>query len=366
MTHAHRGFWVAIAVAAIMVLSSLVVFGGALAPQTPSATGTASPTITTLVTSPPSHETSTSSPRSFGINTALASAVKNTEQKILADGGNLANYHPPNLHAPPSLASTNGVVTPLYSIAPAPMGVAYYGVSNTTGVQTGTVVNTTSLGGTWDTTDPIGTAAELFDTSAGNAAGEFGAQLNTVLVNVTIKGQTSFTANPNAPTGCPTTSYYQGLPGNACPNEFWLQNYIEYNEGTHSLTISNEIWNFSNPSADWASSQSSGTNTIAGFGLLEEGEVYQGPSSGTISVAPPFSLALYINYTQGPCHTDTVAGTGIASCGVVSTSQPVNELFMNYTVRNSVGARVCPVTVPTGRVWGRMTMCTSTPSRRGR
>ena len=53
------------------------------------------------------------------------------------------------------------------------------------------------------------------------------------------------------------------------PNEFWLQNYIQYTESTHSLTISNEIWNFSNPTADWASTQSGGTNTLAGFGSVE-------------------------------------------------------------------------------------------------
>jgi hypothetical protein len=235
------------------------------------------------------------------------------------------------------------------------MGVAYYGLSNTTGTLQGTTVNTTSLAGTWSTTDPIATAAELFDTSSGNGAGEFGAQLNSVLVNVTLGGQTSFGPNGNTPVnGCGGVG-----PTAPCPNEFWLQNYIEYTESTHVLQIGDEIWNFSNPTADWASSQSSGTRTIVGFGTVQEGELYALSGSGyalSVTIAPPFSLALYINYTQGPCHTDAVAGTGVPSCGsgatAVSTTDPVNELFMNYTIRNSVGAPVCPASEPTGRVCG--------------
>ncbi|MGP8131974.1 MAG: thermopsin family protease [Thermoplasmata archaeon] len=286
----------------------------------------------------------------LGTNNVLAASVQAKEQALLASGGSLANFHPPNLHQAPPLKDTNGLVTPLYYVAPAPMGVAYYGLNNTTGTIQGTSVNTTSLAGTWKTTDPLGTAAELFDTSSGNAAGAFGAQLNTVLVNVTLKGQTSFGPNVNTPSnGCENYNSQMGNPlSTSCPNEFWLQNYIQYTESTHTLTVSNEIWNFSNPAADFAS----GSSTLVGFGSVESSEVYQGPSSGTITIAPPFSLALYFNYTQGPCHTDSPAGTGIASCGAVSTTQPVNELFMNYTVRNSAGVRVCPSSIPTGRVCG--------------
>jgi Thermopsin len=280
----------------------------------------------------------------------LAASVAAKEKAILDSTGSLSNFHPPNLHQAPPLSQTHGLVTPLYSIAPAPMGVAYYGLSDTTGTLQGTTVNTTSLAGTWKTTDPIGTAAELFDTSSGNAAGEFGAQLNTVLVNVTLGGQTSFGPNDNTPfNGCENYNNVTGNPlTTSCPNEFWLQNYIEYTEATHTLTISNEIWNFSNPAADFVG----GSSTLVGFGSVEDSEVYQGPSSGTITVAPPFSLALYLNYTQGPCHTDSVAGTGVPSCGVVSTSHSVNELFMNYTVRNSAGVRECPTSIPAGRLCG--------------
>ncbi|MCI4343947.1 MAG: thermopsin family protease, partial [Thermoplasmata archaeon] len=348
---------VPVALVSILVLSSLVVLATPIPASTPSGPVTISNSVSAV--NSPASSAAPSNAKGFGINSVLAAAVKEKEATLLANNFNLTNFHPPNLHQAPPLRSTHGVVTPLYSVAPAPLGVAYYGLSNTTGSIQATNLNTTSLAGTWNTTDPIGTAAELFDTSSGNAAGSFGAQLNTVLVNVTVKGDTSFANshdNNEAPTFCPANTYYIGnLPGNACPNEFWLQNYIQYTESTHSLTISNEIWNFSNPTADWASTQSGGTNTLAGFGSVESGEVYQGPSSGTIVIPAPFtfSLALYINYTQGPCRADSPAGVGIASCpAAYGTTYPVNELFMNYTVRSSTGARLCPSSVPTGRVCG--------------
>ncbi len=228
------------------------------------------------------------------------------------------------------------------------MGVAYFGLNNTTGTMQGTTVNTTSIAGTWQTTDPLGTQSELFDTSSGNAAGSFGAQLNSVLVNISLKGATAYGPNsPNAPTGC--SGFYTGVESDYCPNVFWLQNYIQYTVSSHTLTISNEIWNFSNPTADWAGT---GTNTIEGFGSVEDSEVYQGPTTASIAATPPFTVELFMNYTQGPCHTDSVAGTGVPSCGSLSTTEPNNELFMNYTVLNSAGTRVCPSSEPTGRVCG--------------
>ncbi len=347
MTQTRPRFWVALAIAAIMVISSSIVIATANAPSV------TQPPITVTPTPSPSSQSSGSalSPATgqLGINSGLASAVAAKEQAILSSGGSLANFHPPNLHQAPPLSSTHGLVTPLYSVAPAPMGVAYYGESDTDGTLQGTTVNTTSLAGSWSTADPIATAAELFDTSSGNAAGEFGAQLNTVLVNVTVGGQTSFGPNANAPgAGCSATT---GTV--SCPNEFWLQNYIEYTESTHALQIGDEIWNFSNPNASWSGSASTGTHTLTGFGSVSGG-LYGLSGSGyafTVTVAPPFSLVLYINYTQGPCHTDSPAGTGVPSCGSVSTTEPVNELFMNYTIIKN-GARVCPTTEPTGRVCG--------------
>jgi len=70
---------------------------------------------------------------------------------------------------------------------------------------------------------------------------------------------------------------------------------------------------------------------------------------------------LYINVTRGPRHTDSVPGTGVPSCtadgSTVSTTEPVNEVFFNYSVWKTPsqacpsgdvcqGQHVCPATEP--------------------
>jgi hypothetical protein len=234
------------------------------------------------------------------------------------------------------------------------MGVAYYGESNTTGTTQATTLNTSSLAGTWSTTDPDGIQANYLDGSnTGNPAGAYGAQLNAVLTNVTLQGQTAFATDNNAPTGCPSEGGYVGLPGNVCPNEFWMQTYIEYTVSTHVLQVGDEIWNFSNPTANFAGT---GTKTMEGFGAVDDSELYELSGSGyafSVTIPYPFTLVLYINTTQGPCHVDSpTAKGGVPSCGTLSTTEPNNELFMNYTILNSVGARVCPTALSGNRPCG--------------
>jgi thermopsin len=325
---------------------SPVVQGSAIAPSASSA-----PTPAT----PPSNGFPT-----FGTNSRLAATVANDERSLVAAGRGESAFHPPNLHAAPPLASTGDMVTPLYSIAPAPMGEGYFGLSNTTGHLRSTTVNTTSLVGTYSTSDPTGTQTEEFDVSTGSSYNDiqpaddsYGAQLNAVITNVTILGQNSFynPKDPDAPAGCPG---YDGNPmtGRApCPNEFWMQNYIEYVPGTDTMQIGDEIWNFSNPSGSWGVYNGSTVDqqSAVGFGSISDGLYYltNTPSEygPTIKIAYPFTLALYLNVTRGPCHLDTVPGTGVPSCSVdgttVSTTEPVNEIFFNYSVWKSAG-QPCP------------------------
>jgi thermopsin len=337
-------------------------------PEVPSA-----PAIGSSVDS--SHSGTTA--RQFGTNANLAATVAADEKALVASGRNPSLIHPPNLHQAPPLSSTSGSVTPLYSIAPAPMGVGYFGLSNTSGTIQNTTVNTTSLAGTYSTGDPVGTQTEEFDVSTGSsysdlqpARDSYGAQLNSVLTNVTLFGQTSFynPSDPAAPTGCPG---YAGNPETGpapCPNEFWMQNYIEYVPSTHSLQIGDEVWNFSDPTGSWGAPFSGSTadeNSVVGFGSVADGLYYltNTPSEygPTINIAYPFTLALFINITRGPCHTDTVPGTGVPSCTVdgstVSTTAPVNEIFFNYSLWKTpsqtcptgdtcTGQHVCPATEP--------------------
>ncbi len=329
------GLFVLIAVLILSAVSAVATPGGALGRT--SAGNVVASAVPTGGTAAHAAKGSSGGATTFGVDSARAATVAADERSHLSGSGNPGAFLPPNLNQAPALASTGDHVVPLYSIAPAPMGVAYYGLSNTTGVTQTATLNTTSLEGTFSTSDPLGVQTEEFDFGSQNT---YGAQLNAVFTNVTLFGQTSFGPNTNAPTGCPTGTNL------SCPNEFWLQNVINYNTASHALSFENNIWNFSNPTAAWTS----GTNAVQGFSTPRGG--YYATGGPTITISYPFTLALYLNTTTGPCHLDTVAGSGASSCGTVSTTAPVNEVFFNYSVWNSAGQHVCPTTESTGKVCG--------------
>ncbi|MGB7124547.1 MAG: thermopsin family protease [Thermoplasmata archaeon] len=358
----------ALALVLIMVGSGLA---GASAPSA-AASAPVVASVPATATSP-----SATTPATFATNPLLASTVAADKASLASSGLNPAAIHPPNLHQAPSLASTGGTITPLYSVAPAPMGAGYFGLSNTTGTTKGTTVNTTSLAGIYSSSDLLGTQTEEFDVPTGAsyddiqpAYDSYGAQLNSVLTNVTLFGHTTLynPNDPDAPTGCPG---YDGNPSSGvapCPNEFWMQNYIEYVPATHSLQIGDEIWNFSNPTASWGSynpHSSVDKQSLVGFGSIDYGLYFltNTPSEygPTINIAYPFTLILYVNTTRGPCHLDTVPGTGVPSCtahgSTVSMTEPVNEVFFNYSIWKTpsqpcpsgdvcTGQHVCPATEP--------------------
>jgi|HubBroStandDraft_1064217.scaffolds.fasta_scaffold12235_2 thermopsin len=350
----------AVVLTLIMLGSGLASVTGASGAAPPSNAST--PPVTTSSAAPLLTPSSSATVEHFGANAALASTVASDERSLSTDGRAPSALHPPNLHAAPPLSATGGHVTPLYSIAPAPMGAGYFGLSNTTGTTDATTVNTTSLAGTYSTSDPLGTQTQEYDVSTGSSYydiqpsyNSYGAQLNAVLTNVSIFGKTSFynPNDPDAPNGCPG---YGGNPTTGpapCPNEFWMQNYIEYQPATGEMQIGDEVWNFSNPSASWGGQVGNTTvdeNSAVGFGSIAYGLYFltNTPSEygPTIYIGYPFTLVLYINITRGPCHLDTVPGTGVPSCSVdgstVSMTAPVNEIFMNYSVWKPAGDP-CPV-----------------------
>jgi hypothetical protein len=331
---------VALAVVLVMVASSVLLVV-AETPAGPSAGVAVTSTAAAAGTTPNAGVSLSSAPSGvLGLAAARAATVRSDEAAYLAGGGNASLFLPPNLHQAPALAATSGHVIPLYSVAPAPMGVAYYGLSNTNGTVVPTTLNTTSLEATFSTGDPLGVQTEEFDFGSQNS---YGAQLNAVLTNVTLFGENSYGPNPNAPVGCANAT---APNGSACPNEFWLQNVIGYSDATHSLSFENNIWNFSNPTSAWTT----GTNALMGFSSPRGG--FYAVNGPAITIAYPFTLALYLNTTRGPCHTDSTPGTGVPSCGTVSTTAPVNEVFFNYSVWNSAGQHVCPTSAGTGKVCG--------------
>ena len=367
----------AIAIVTVLLSSTMAAASSAVPPVatvSPVSPDLAVPTGVSPAASSGSHTAAT--PSTFGTNSRLASTVASDSRSLTATGRGVSSFHPPNLHEAPPLASTGNVVTPLYNIAPAPMGEGYFGLSNTSGHLQGTTVNTTSLVGTYSSNDPLGVQTEEFDVPTGSSYNDiqpaydsYGAQLNAVITNVSVFGQTSFynPSDPDAPNGCPG---YDGNPTTGpapCPNEFWLQNYIEYVPSTGTMQIGDEIWNFSNPSASWGVFNGSTVDqqTLVGFGSISDGLYYLTNTASeygpTIQIHYPFTLAIYLNVTRGPCHTDATAGTGVPSCSVdgstVSTTEPVNEIFFNYSVWKTPsqpcpsgdichGQHVCPAVEP--------------------
>ncbi len=329
-----------VAVALVMVLSSfaaVAISRASLTPVTPATKGAAAPAVTTSTPTP-----SATSNSAFATSASRLATVEADKAATLANGGNLSLFEPPNLHQAPPLSKTGDHVTPLYSVAPAPMGVAYYGLSNTSGTTTPTEMNTTSLQGFFTTSDTLGVQTEEFDFGTQTA---YGAQLNAVLTNVSILGQTAFGPNVNAPAGC--TGFYTGADSDYCPNQFWLQNVINYNTATHSLSFENNIWNFSNPAANWAT-----TNGITLRGGSSPSGGYYAVSGPSITIAYPFTVVLYLNSTVGKCVVGGTGKVGASSCTDIASTGPVNEVFFNYTVLNSAGHVVCPTTERTRQVCG--------------
>ncbi|MGC2035022.1 MAG: thermopsin family protease [Thermoplasmata archaeon] len=307
----------------------------------------AAPTGTTSAVTPVSPPAATAAPAggavykgALGTNAQLANVVKNDEATIQAEGGDLGMFLPPNLHEAPPIQSTDNHIVPLYNIAPAPMGVSDFGLINTTGTTTASTTNTTSLQGFFSTSDPLGVETEEFDFGTQQS---YGAQLNSVLVNATIEGQQSFGPSPNAPSGC-----VQFGPGPVCPNEYWLQNVIGYSPASHTLSFENNIWNFSNPTSAMSENALSGHGRMVGC----EGpgvyncELYE-TGGASVTISYPFTVALYLNTTRGTCF----AGTGGATSCNGQTGID-NEVYFNYTIWNSAGVKVCPLTEPSGLVCG--------------
>jgi len=190
-----------------------------------------------------------------------ASATSPMAQRVLAE---LANAHVPlnraflpNFNARTTVAG--GSVTPLYSSAPAPMGLGYWGVQDVNGTDTGTVGYTSSVAGQWN----LNSIQTMYLDNDG--PDQFTVQLNTVLTNVDLLGDTS--------------------------NQFWIQNVPFYTESTHQLTLIDNIWNFSSS----AFYMDPSTIYAHGPGGAVVPGVYYYAVGPTFDLAPPFTVNLYNN-----------------------------------------------------------------------
>lgn len=132
---------------------------------------------------------------------------------ILASGVDSQYVYLPNMYSP---ALNQAGVSPFYERSPAPMGVADYGLIDSSGIVIPYHYNTTSFLGTVMFED-----LKLFPSTAQDG-GNVAIQLSAVLSGVTV----------------------QGSGGNV----FWIKNVMLYSPGTGQMQFISNIWDFSTPS----------------------------------------------------------------------------------------------------------------------
>ncbi len=205
-----------------------------------------------------------SSPGNAASSSVSATSSNPTESRILstlhAAHAPMNEVFLPNFNARTSVE--NGVVTPLYSTAPAPMGLGYFGVQEKGGVNVGTISYTSSVKAavTLASVDPIYLDAAGPD--------QFTIQENTVLTHVDVLGATN--------------------------TDYWIQNVPVYYASSHTLVFEDNIWNFSNPSTFFPSN---GIYAHGPASFFIDNEVYIGIGTVSYNVAPPFTITTYNNAT---------------------------------------------------------------------
>lgn len=215
----------------------------------------------------------TSSPPAAGLNGKWSSMLNYTLERLNSSGIPDMARMLPNFNAPDSGKLSTG---PIYSSAPAPMGLASYGLRNESGTISPYTYTTDSFEGSIN----ISNVSEFYPGTSSPYS--FSIQFNAVLTGVTIKGISTY--------------------------EYWIQNVAFYSSRTHQLTFVDNIWNFSSPNAviNNGTFYSYTGNVVPGLYYYKIGPTY--------TVSAPFSLILYLN------------ATNIAN---------ENSVFFNYTLTNA-------------------------------
>ena len=248
------------AIAIVMIFSALALVGN----------GTANATNAHVGYQPQSASQQRSSqaplPTSSIGTQAATSTQSGSAQKTATILSELKSAHVPTKYAfLPNFNLKNGATStvskPSYETAPAPMGIADYGVYNNSGVLTPYNYTTTSFAATTNVSD-----VQPFYSDA-NAPHSFGIQLNAVLHNVTLFGTKGYS--------------------------FWTQNVVEYSSMSHEFYFVDNIWNFSSAAAYMSPNALLAHGPL---GTLVPGVLYYAVM-GPIQVTMPFNLVLYLNAT---------------------------------------------------------------------
>ena len=206
------------------------------------------------------------------------------------------------------------IYLPSYESAPAPMGIASYGIINESGKLSPYSYSTRSFDGQIS----INSASQLY--MDGDSFHSFSIQMNAILNNVTILGQTGY--------------------------QFWTQNVVDYSTSTHQLTFIDNIWNFSSPTAVMQAN-----DIISGNGSVEPGVLYYdiGP---TLNVPQPFTLNLYLSSSNYGGENTVFFNYSISylnSQGVkVDEKGSYDRVQFNSTSGSSSGSMVIPEYTVTG------------------
>jgi parallel beta-helix repeat protein len=189
----------------------------------------------------------------------LTPRIRSMEAELRARGVPGQDIHLPQLLRTPG---AHVPVSPTYATGPAPMGLADLGLRNASGTLTPYDYNTSSVWGSVSLTDALAAYVD------GDGPDTFGLQLNAVATNVTLLGVPGF--------------------------QFWTQNYLSYTPSTHNLTFGDNVWNFSNASAEFPS------DALASYGPAghPEAPYYYFAVGPSYTVSYPFTVNLYLNATH--------------------------------------------------------------------
>lgn len=194
-----------------------------------------------------------------GQNFALNQSLNSNGNASHEWGFSRNNLFLPNPNVKNDYKIENSVITPTYNTGPAPVGVSDIGVkSNATGSLTSYNLSSNSIEGSITVNNMSAFYPPAFE------ANNVTFQLNTVLKNVTVLGNDSFS--------------------------YWTQNVVVYSTTQHTISFEDNIWNSSSPEAVMTA------NTIYG----STGNVLPYPgvhiaSGPTYQLTLPFTLNLYLN-----------------------------------------------------------------------
>jgi thermopsin len=306
----------AAAVLVVIVIALLAPIGsslpGALAQTTAStvdssATGTA-PHATAPV---PSQTAAPAAPASVGIGAHAALESKTLTALKAAHIPQKVEYLP-NYNGG-GLVKGN-VVTPITLQAPSSMGIGDFGVRNTTGTPTPYVLESNS----WEGSVTFNSADFFYIDNDGPDT--FGVQLNTVLANTTVAGNST--------------------------NAFWIQDVMFYTPSNHTIQFLDNIWNLSNPGTNEPASTFHSYN---GTPVAPEFYYAYGP---TFTVPFPFTVHLYTNSSLTNTSTNTYSTVRFGYDVVTGTGAQIGHGIFDTVEFNSAITRGSPIPLPRFEVDG--------------